>query len=109
MVGITPHLSLSSNRATGTASTATGRTQAVSGADKSGSATATSASSSTLSSLARQLSEAAIRAEVRDASLSRKELGQRATALLDRISGASLFANEAKHDIEISDSDWNRQ
>ena len=101
MVGITPHLSLSSNRATGTASTATGRTQAVSGADKSGSATATSASSSTLSSLARQLSEAAIRAEVRDASLSRKELGEKAKTILDQVVADSYTANKAKHDAEV--------
>ncbi|ACO76744.1 hypothetical protein AvCA_04900 [Azotobacter vinelandii CA] len=105
MVGITPHLSLSSNRATGTASTATGRTQAVSSADKSGSATATSASSSTLSSLARQLSEAAAGAEVRDMSLSYKELGQKAATLLDQIIGDSYHYNQELHDAEVPNTD----
>ncbi|MFD2835822.1 hypothetical protein ACFS3C_01965 [Azotobacter vinelandii] len=100
-----PHLSLSSNRATGTASTATGRTQAVSSADKSGSATATSASSSTLSSLARQLSEAAAGAEVRDMSLSYKELGQKAATLLDQIIGDSYHYNQELHDAEVPNTD----
>lgn len=110
MVGITTtYTSLSSSRLTGSAAGATGRTQDVSTDDDKAGATTTSTGStgttSTVSNLARQLGEAAVRAENRDASLSRKELGQKATVQLDQIIGDQYHANKAKHDAEIPDTD----
>lgn len=60
---------------------------------------------STLSSLARQLGESAKHAEARDASLSRRALGAKATELLNQIGGESYFANKAKHDAEIPNTE----
>lgn len=53
---------------------------------------------SSLSSLARQLSEASARAEARDKSLSRKELGEKAGQLTEQLVGSSYDANKARHD-----------
>ncbi|WP_166360701.1 hypothetical protein [Pseudomonas akapageensis] len=61
--------------------------------------------SSTISSLAQQLSESAARAEVRDASLSRKELGMKAVGLLGQITGDDYFAKKAHHDAEVPNTD----
>lgn len=60
---------------------------------------------SSLSSLARQLSEASARAEARDKSLSRKELGEKASQLTEQLVGGSYDANKALHNAEIPDSD----
>lgn len=49
---------------------------------------------SSLSSLSVQLSQSAALAAARDSSLSRKELGAKATELLRQISGDSYFANK---------------
>lgn len=59
---------------------------------------------SRLSSLSLQLSESAARAVVRDSSLSRKELGAKASELLSQISGDSYFANKKANDAEVPDT-----
>ena len=58
-------------------------------------------STQTISTLARQLSASAIRAEGRDRTLSRSELGDKAKNLLNQIEGDAYFANKAKHDSEV--------
>ncbi|GGU80053.1 hypothetical protein GCM10009504_41280 [Pseudomonas laurentiana] len=60
---------------------------------------------STVSTLARQLSEAAARAEARDAELDRKALGEVAKTRLNEILGDSYLFNKAKHDAELPGSD----
>ncbi|GGU80066.1 hypothetical protein GCM10009504_41300 [Pseudomonas laurentiana] len=60
---------------------------------------------STVSTLARQLSEAAVRAEARDAGLDYKALGEAAKVLLNQISGVSYTLNKARHDAELPNSD----
>ncbi|WP_273825939.1 hypothetical protein [Pseudomonas asplenii] len=60
---------------------------------------------SRLSPLSRQLSESAARAAARDASLSRKELGAKASELLGQISGDGYFANKAANDAEVPATD----
>lgn len=60
---------------------------------------------SSLSSLARQLSEASARADTRDKSLRREELGEKAGRLTEQLVGSSYDANKARHDAETPDSD----
>lgn len=55
----------------------------------------------TISTLARQLAESASRAEARDMTLSRSELGEKAKAALSQIQGDAYFANKAKNDSEV--------
>lgn len=59
---------------------------------------------SSLSSLSLQLSESAARAAARDSSLSRKELGAKASELLSKISGDGYFANKKANDAEVPDT-----
>ncbi|WP_253911924.1 hypothetical protein [Pseudomonas sp. CVAP len=59
---------------------------------------------SSLSSLSLQLSESAAGAAVRDSSLSRKELGMKASELLSKISGDGYFANKKANDAEVPDT-----
>jgi len=59
---------------------------------------------SSLSSLSLQLSESAARAAARDSSLSRKELGAKASELLSKISGDGYFANKKANDTEVPDT-----
>lgn len=59
---------------------------------------------SSLSSLSLQLSESAARAAARDSSLSRKELGSKASELLSKISGDGYFANKKLNDAEVPDT-----
>ncbi|WP_247538398.1 hypothetical protein [Ralstonia pseudosolanacearum] len=83
---------------------AAGQTRTVLGQENAGTITITSIDSKSaiaVSALAQQLSEAAARAQTRDASLSRKDLGQKATALLSQITGDNYFANKAKNDAEV--------
>lgn len=56
---------------------------------------------SSLSSRSLQLSESAARAAARDSSLSRKELGAKASELLSQISGDGYFANKKAIDAEV--------
>ncbi|WKN22502.1 hypothetical protein [Azotobacter vinelandii] len=99
MVNINTSFSGSSSASSATATT--GLSLGVSSATKISTAAITSGTSSNLSTLARQLSEAATRAEVRDASLSRKELGEKAKTILDQVVADSYTANKAKHDAEV--------
>ncbi len=83
---------------------AAGQTRTVPDQDHAGTVTAISAGSKNtiaVSTLAQQLSEAAARAQTRDASLSRKDLGQKAASLLSQISGDHYFSNKAKNDAEV--------
>ncbi|SHN29889.1 hypothetical protein SAMN05216593_12541 [Pseudomonas asturiensis] len=59
---------------------------------------------SSFSSLSLQLSESAARAAARDSSLSRKELGAKASELLSQISGDGYFANKKAIDAEVPDT-----
>jgi hypothetical protein len=59
----------------------------------------------TVSTLARQLGESAVRAELRDASLSPKELGKVGEAVIDRLIGNSYYENKAVHDAEVPSTD----
>ncbi|MGP9663955.1 hypothetical protein ACT3TY_04930 [Halomonas sp. AOP22-C1-8] len=61
--------------------------------------------SSQLSTLAQQLSDSALRAEERDASLDRKALGQKADALLSQITGQGYHNNRARYDAEVPNTD----
>jgi len=61
--------------------------------------------SSHFSTLARQLSEAASRAGVRDKGVSYDELGKRASVIIEQIVGASYPINKAKYDAEIPNTD----
>ncbi|MGV6475691.1 hypothetical protein [Azotobacter vinelandii] len=97
--------SLSSSSSASSVTTATGRAQETPSTTKTSSATITSVTSSSISTLARQLSEAAARAEVRDMSLSYKELGQKAATLLDQIIGDSYHYNQELHDAEVPNTD----
>ncbi|MHB0764896.1 hypothetical protein ACYCFC_11065 [Stutzerimonas sp. NM35] len=66
---------------------------------------ASSNGTTNVSNLARQLGEAAAHAEARDANLSRKELGQKATAQLDQITGNDYYLNQERHDAEVPNTD----
>ncbi|MEL7978465.1 hypothetical protein AAG584_00375 [Vreelandella titanicae] len=61
--------------------------------------------SSQLSTLAQQLSDSALRAEERDASLDRKALGQKADMLLSQITGQGYHNNRARYDAEVPNTD----
>lgn len=60
---------------------------------------------SQLSTLAQQLSDSALRAEERDASLDRKALGQKADTLLSQITGQGYHNNRARYDAEVPNTD----
>lgn len=57
-----------------------------------------------LSSLSVQLSESATRAASRDASLSHKELSEKASHLTEQLVGSSYDINKARHDAEVPQS-----
>lgn len=63
-----------------------------------------SSSSSKISSLAQQLHEAQIRADARDASLSRQELADKAKAIKSQFYGQNLVRNKLKYDVEVPNS-----
>jgi hypothetical protein len=56
------------------------------------------------STLSRQLADSAVRAEHRENTLSRKQLGELAGQLNEQISGDPYYANKAMHDKEVPDS-----
>ncbi|MGV8916942.1 MAG: hypothetical protein ACOH2R_03915 [Pseudomonas sp.] len=58
-----------------------------------------------VSALSRQLSESATRADARDGSASRSELGEFAERILNRLVGDVYQANKAKHNREVPDTD----
>lgn len=104
MVAITAYTSLAQQPLTSRAAETTSHDEALN-TDTNTDTASTLGSTSTVSNLARQLSEAASRAEVRNASLSRKELGQKASALIDQVIGDSYQAHKAQHDAEVPDTD----
>lgn len=57
--------------------------------------------SSSVSTLARQLSDAARRAELRDSTLGYKELGEKARSIVNSIVGEEYHAIKAKHRAEV--------
>lgn len=73
----------------------------VSGTSKNQDASGTQGDTQTISTLARQLAASASRAEERDKTLTRSELGNKAKSLLSQISGDSYQANKEKHDSEV--------
>ena len=102
-IGIGPSTPATSQTTSGS------RTQDVStkGTEQGGSTTPTSGSpkpTSQLSTLAQQLSDSALRAEERDASLDRKALGQKANALLQPIT-RDFHLHRAKYDAEVPNTD----
>jgi hypothetical protein len=85
-----------------TASKAASATERVSVASENqGSSGLQGGSPLTISTLARQLAESASRAEVRDKTLSRSELGEKAKSIVNQIVGDAYSANKAKHDSEV--------
>lgn len=61
--------------------------------------------SSTVSTLASQLSEASVRAQARDARLTRTELSSMANNTFNELEGTNYTANKSKYDSEIPDTD----
>ncbi|EJM69128.1 hypothetical protein PMI29_02056 [Pseudomonas sp. GM49] len=61
--------------------------------------------SSTVSTLASQLSEASVRAQARDARLTRTELSWMAKNTLNELDSDHYTANKSKHDSEVPDTD----
>lgn len=59
----------------------------------------------TLSNLARQLSASMTRAELRDKTLSRKELAEKADRLMSQIAGDGYHAKKSQHDSEVPKTD----
>lgn len=107
MVNITTYTSLSNSPLASSPANATSQSSVLSTEDKTDAATSTGSTGtiSTVSSEARQLSEAATRAESRDSGLRHTDLGQKASDLLDQITGDRYFASKAQHDAETSDAD----
>ncbi|HHL2501719.1 TPA: hypothetical protein ACQ301_003821 [Yersinia enterocolitica] len=63
-----------------------------------------SATNSNLSSLAQQLSDAALRAEERDAKMSRQELTAKSNSLLNQITGMGYYNSRKSYDQEVPDT-----
>lgn len=61
--------------------------------------------SSTVSTLASQLSEASVRAQARDARLTRTELSGMAKNTFNELDSGHYTANKSKHDSEVPDTD----
>lgn len=58
-----------------------------------------------VSTLSRQLGESAVRAEAREKSMTREQLGEFAKKTVDHILGESYVANKARHDAEVPKTD----
>ncbi|MND27715.1 MULTISPECIES: hypothetical protein [Pseudomonas] len=61
--------------------------------------------SSTVSTLASQLSEASVRAQARDARLTRTELSSMANNTFNELEGTNYTTNKSKYDSEVPDTD----
>lgn len=57
-----------------------------------------------VSTLSRQLGESAVRAEAREKSMTREQLGEFAKKTVDHILGESYVANKARHDAEVPET-----
>ncbi|WP_192456260.1 hypothetical protein [Musicola keenii] len=90
----------------GTSVNGTTGTQVQSKTQSTGTSTsAAGTSSAKLSAFARLLSDAATRAETRDASLSRSQLRATAESALDEITGTNYANNKARYDAQLPDTD----
>ncbi|UXZ96908.1 hypothetical protein K3169_03055 [Pseudomonas phytophila] len=58
-----------------------------------------------VSTLSRQLGESAVRAEAREKSMTREQLGEFAKKTVDHILGESYVVNKARHDAEVPKTD----
>ncbi len=107
MIGPTTYTSLAGSRLASSSTIQAGKTPEASATDKAGTAASTSnaGATSSVSSWARQLGEAAARAEIRDSSLSRKELGEKAAAQLSQITGSQYFQQQAQHNAQVPATD----
>lgn len=107
MIGPTTYASLSGSRLADGSVTRTEKAQETSAAGKAGTAVLSgrAGAANHLSSWARQLGEASARAEIRDSSLSRKELAEKATAQLSQITGSQYFKLQAQHNAEVPATD----
>lgn len=63
------------------------------------------ADTASVSTLSRQLGESAVRAEAREKSMTREQLGEFAKKTVDHILGESYVANKARHDAEVPKTD----
>ncbi|MDI1277576.1 hypothetical protein [Methylobacter sp.] len=89
-----------------TAFKATSKAERTSGSPEDQGVTNTQTSSTqAISTLGRQLADSAGRAEARDRTLSRSELADKATSLLDQILGDVYQANKAKNNSEVPKTD----
>lgn len=103
MVGITPYTPLANSRLADLAVAASNPSLPATSVGQTETdlpATDTDSTSS-VSAMARQLSQAATRAESRDADLTFTALGRKASEQLDRITGNAYYANKAQHDAEV--------
>ncbi len=107
MIAPTTHTSLSGSRLASSSATQAGKTPETAVTDKAGIAASAGNASTTssVSSWARQLGEAAARAEIRDSSLSRKELGEKAATQLSQITGSQYFQQQAQHNAQVLATD----
>lgn len=101
MVGINTYTPLANNRLAGNASSALNPSPSTATVDQAQAGLATIGSADSVSAVARQLSQAATRAEGREANPSRAALAGKASEHLARITGNGYFASKARHDDEI--------
>ncbi|WP_296261547.1 MULTISPECIES: hypothetical protein [unclassified Pseudomonas] len=103
MIGIATAVSDSSSIAT--AATANIQPPATASTDKTETTDTPTSTGPAVSTLARQLSNAAKRAELRDATIDFKALGQLAGRITDELIGDTYSANRAKNHAEVPDTD----
>lgn len=103
MVSITSYSTISSSVSSTTQAQSTQQTANTSSTTQTDETS--SSSTSSVSTLASQLAAAAERAEVRDATLSQKELAQKAKSLLNQITGMGYYNSRAASDEEVPDTD----
>ena len=99
MVNINNFISRNSLQSTGTSQSIAGDAL-----EKVASSGSQSTSGPKISSLAQQLNDAQTRADVRDSSLDREALADKAKSLRKQISGPIYYQNKAKHDTEVPDT-----
>lgn len=107
MIAPTTYASLAGSRLASSPATQAGKTPEAAATDKAGTAASAGGASTTssVSSWGRQLGEAAARAEIRDSSLSRKELGEKAATQLSQITGSQYFRQQAQHNTQVPATD----
>ncbi|WP_296261548.1 MULTISPECIES: hypothetical protein [unclassified Pseudomonas] len=103
MIGIASAVSGSSSIAT--AATANIQPPATASTDKTETTDTPTSTGPAVSTLARQLSNAAKRAELRDATIDFKALGQLAARITDQLTGDNYQADKARNNAEVPDTD----